>query len=112
MSQDLEHVKAEIEMPTDMPVVDTQKLYLAHQLKRLDAASAATALADAVTQEDKKDEAAPLLGTEQDLGIDSDTDDYEILVPMKQDDAAKRKAKGKPRVVRVGLMVQLLMLVG
>lgn len=86
MDQDLEQAESEIEWPTDMPMMDTQKLYLAHQLKQLDAASAAEALEAVVGQKEKKEhEAAPLLGDDDDLGLESESDDEQLLVPVQQD---------------------------
>lgn len=78
MNQDLERAEGEIEWPESMPIMDTQKLHLAYQLKQLDAAAAAKALEAVVAQKDKDTDAAePLLEDGNDLGLDSDTDEDE-----------------------------------
>lgn len=94
MTQDMEQVEGEIEWPADMPIMDAQKLYLAHQLRKLDAASAAKALKDAVEQITKTDDVAePLLEDKKDLGLESDSDEDEYLLrrPAVDDDDVRGK---------------------
>ena len=94
MSQDLERAEGEIEWPNksthdyDMMMMDTQKLYLAYQLKQLDARAAAKALEAVVAQKDKNEnKAAPLLEDENDLGLESESDDSILGMPDDLDDS-------------------------